>query len=111
MSLRSRLTALCTISRETHTRSNLGQSIRGFTDAVQVRCKLDPVGKGVREDMQLGKIIEDNRFVLFLGPDAVISKQHKVTQNGIDYKVDRVRPYENGRGALHHYECDLQEIQ
>lgn len=111
MSLRSRLTAVCTISRETTTQNDLGQSIREFTDHVRVPCKLDPVGKGVRDDLQLGKVIEDNRFVLFLGPTAVISTEHKVTQNGIDYKVDRVRPYENGRGALHHYECDLQEIQ
>lgn len=111
MSFLSRLTATCTISEETVTTDDIGQEIRSFSNEVSVDCKLDPYGRGIREDLQLGRIIEDNRFTLFLGPDIEISTSHKVMQDGIDYKVDRVRKFYTGNGSLHHYECDLQEIE
>ena len=103
-------TSLCTISEQTYTVDDTGQRIRSFSDGQQVECKIQAVGRGVREDLLLGQITEDNRYVLFVGPDVTITREHKITIDNVDYKVDRVRLYKNHRGALHHKECDLQEI-
>ena len=110
MSLKSRLTAQCTISREEYTTSDVGQDKRSFVDPVRVNCKLDH-RSGIREDLQLGRVVVEKRLVLYLAPDATITPDHKVTQNAVDYKVNHVRPFFDGRGALHHYECDLEELK
>ena len=110
-SFRGLLSATCTIQSEVITTNEIGESVRSFNEGVSVKCRLNPRGHGIRDDLQLGQIIEDNRYTLFLAPDATVSTKHKVVQDGIDYKVDRVRKYHNRAGALHHLECDLQEIR
>ena len=110
MALQSLLTATCTLQEEMYTTNNLGERIRGFSDPVTAKCRLNAVGRGIRDDLQLGQIIEDNRYVLYVAPETDISTSHKVTLLEREYKIDRVREYRNGRGALHHLECDLQEI-
>ena len=110
MTYKSLLTATCTVQAEMYTTNAIGESIRTFDDPVSVKCRFDPQGQGTRDDIELGKIIQDNRYVLYVLPDTDITTAHKVTLAGVDYKVDRVRNYEDGIGKLHHKECDLQEI-
>lgn len=105
------LTATCTLQQETHTTNEIGERVRGFSDGVSVPCRLEPFGRGVNDDLAFGQIIEENRYTLFLKPTTTITTSHKVVQDGIDYKVDRVRKLRDIKGALHHLECDLQEIQ
>ena len=109
MTYESLLTATCTLEEETYETNSIGESIRKFGDPVSVKCRLNP-NRVVREDVNLGKIIQDTTFVLFLAADADVSEAHKVTHNGTDYKIDNVREFHDGIGNLHHYECDLQEI-
>ena len=110
MSIHRRLVSTCTISREHYTVDETRQRIRSFNGTVQVRCKLDPK-RGASNDLQYGKVIDDHNYVLFLAPDVEISEQHKITQGEKEFKVNWVRPYLNGRGAVHHYECDIEEIR
>ena len=78
---------------------------------MQVKCKLDPFARGGnRNDLDLGRIIVDNTYTLFLPPDAMISKEHKVSLLGVDYKVNRVNEHYDGKGTLHHYEVDVQDV-
>ena len=95
---------------EMYTTNDIGESIRTFGDEVTAKCRLDTVGQGIRDDIELGKIIQDNRYVLFLAPETTVDTSYKVSMDGIDFKIDRVRNYKDGGGRLHHKECDLQEI-
>ena len=110
MTYKSLLTAECTLQAETYTTNDIGESIRAFGDPITVRCRLDAEGRGIRDDIELGKVIQDNRYTLYVLPDTVITTAHKVSMDGIDFKIDRVRDYKDARGKLHHKECDLQEI-
>ena len=105
------LTDQCTLHAEENTINKIGESERVFGDGVSVKCRLEPYGYGNRDDIALGQIIEDNRYTLFLAPDVEITTKHKVVQDGIDYKVNRVRKLKDIEGTLHHLECDLQEIR
>ena len=109
MSLKSLLTSECTLQAETYTTNDFGEEIRGFTDPVSVKCRLNSLGRGNPNDLQLGQIIEENQYVLYVGPDTTITTAHKVTLGGSEYKVNHVRPLEDGRGRVSHLQCYLQE--
>lgn len=111
MSFENRLPTECELREEINTVNEIGAVDRSFGDPVKVKCRLNAYGRGIRDDLQLGQVIQDNRYTLFLGPNTIITTAHKVTVNGKDYKVDRVREYEDMNGKLHHLECDLQEIR
>lgn len=108
--IHSLLTEECVLHAEEHTTNEIGESERVFGEGVRVACRLDPVGRGIRDDLALGQVIEDNRYTLFLAPETEITTKHKVVQDGIDYKVLRVRKLKDIEGVLHHLECDLEEI-
>ena len=110
MGFEALLTAECTLQEETFTLNDKGEEIRGFGSETTVKCRLNPVSGAVGDDLQIGQIGEINRFVLFLAPDTTISTETKVTVDGLEMKVDRVREFHDGSGVLHHYECDLQEV-
>ena len=110
MTYKSLLTAECTLQAEMYITNDIGESERAFGDPVSVKCRLDAEGRGIRDDIELGKVIQDNRYTLYVLPDTDITTAHKVTLAGVDYKVDRVRDYPDATGKLHHKECDLQEI-
>ena len=110
MSIHRRLVSTCTIAREYYETDETRQRIRHFQGTEQVKCKLD-AKRGSSNDLQYGKVVDDHNYVLFLAPDVEISEQHVVTQGDKEFKVNWVRPYKNGRGALHHYECDVEEIR
>lgn len=105
------LTEQCTLHAEEPITNEIGESERVFGVGVSVACRLEPYGRGIREDLALGQVIEDNRYTLFLAPDIAITTKHKVVQDDIDYKVLRVRKLRDLDGKLHHLECDLQEIR
>ena len=87
MSLKSLLTSECTLQAETYTTNDFGEEIRGFTDPVSVKCRLNSLGRGNPNDLQLGQIIEENQYVLYVGPDTTITTGHKVTLGGSEYKL------------------------
>ena len=109
MSLKSLLTAECSLEAEVYVTNNFGEELREFADPVTVKCRLNSLGRGNPNDLQLGQIIEENQYVLYVGPDTTITTGHKVTLGGSEYKVNHVRPLEDGRGRVSHLQCYLQE--
>ena len=109
MTYQSLLTSECEISSETDTVNAFGEDVRGFDNPTTVKCRLNPVGGG-DSDIALGQVSEMNRAVLYSAPDTSVSTGDKVVLDSVEDKVDRVRPYRDGSGNLHHKVCDIQEV-
>ena len=110
MTFKTLLTATCTLQEEMYITNEIGESERRFGNPVSVECRLNPM-RGSFNDLELGKVTENTRYVLYILPDTTVEAGAKATINGTDYKVDRVDEFHNGTGKLHHKRCDLEKIE
>ena len=109
MSYESLLADTCEVLAVTNTRNAVGEVERSFSSPVVYSCRLHSTN-GLT-NLEFGKVFAENQFLLYLPKSAEITIDHKVSLDSEDYKVTRVSPFKDGRGRVHHIECELERLE